>query len=171
MKINNIVLKFATITILIICGFSGYSQMDKLSFYNLRTDTIKVGFLDNFNYDVALVYANGIEVYNGILYSKPETGTTYSGFDIFYTVKEIYIEVVIFERNQNYSLEYNPLWYDWDEKNDPAFYYPAVKTSKIIKPIEDGRFVFISLEKKDYNNDVIRKYPVISTSKKPIILD
>ena len=171
MKINRLLLNILVIVFLIFCYLPGYTQIGKMDLHSTRADTVQVTFLDNFNYDVALVYVNGIEVFSNILYSKRETGTTYNSFKIFFTVKEIVLDVVVFERNQNFSIEYNPLWYDWDIGTDPAFYYAAVKETRVITPSIDGEFIFISLEETENPNGEIRKTPIISITKSPIILD
>lgn len=171
MKINSGLLNILIAISLMFCYLSGYTQIGKMDLRGTRADTLQVTFLDNFNYDVALVYVNGIEVFSNILYSKRETGTTYNSFKIFFTVKEIILDVVVFERNQNFSLEYNPLWYDWDIGTDPAFYYVPVKETRKIIPSIDGKFLFVSLEETKNTDGEIRKIPIISITKDTVILD
>ena len=149
---------------------SGFSQLHKIDLSEIRKDTIKVTFLNNFNYDVAIVYANGVEVYNGILFSKRETGTTYNSFDVFFQYEEIEISVTVYERNHSFSLDYNPLWYRWDINNDPAFYYEPFHYTKIINPNKDGRYVYISLEHEKEDKES-RKKPKIKSSIKRLVLD
>ncbi len=170
MKTDKILIKSLLTLFLIFNLLPGYSQLYKINLSETRKDTIKITFLENFNYDVALVYANGVEVFNGILFSKRETGTTYNSFDVFFQVEEIEISVTVFERNHRFSLDYNPLWYKWDINNDPAFYYDPVSCTRIIKPNEDGRFIYISLE-HERGKQERRKKPIITASIKPLILD
>jgi hypothetical protein len=171
MKINRILLSVSVVIFLMFYHLSGYTQIGKMDLHSTRADTVQITFLNNFNYDVALIYLNGIEVFSDILYSKRETGTTYNSFKIFFTVKEIVLDVVVFERNQNFSIEYNPLWYDWNIGTDPAFYYAPVKETRKIIPNVDGKFLFVSLEETKNPDGEIRKMPIISITKNPIILD
>ncbi|NLD49331.1 MAG: hypothetical protein GX660_19400 [Clostridiaceae bacterium] len=156
---------------LMFCHLSVNAQIGHMDLKSTRTDTVFVNFLSNFKYDVAILYANGIEVYSNIFYSKKEIGSTYVGCEIFMTVDQVVLDVVLFERNHNYSLDYNALWYKWEIDEDNAFYYAPVKESITIKPDIDGKYVYVSLESKKNQNGEIRKVPKIKVSKKPAILD
>jgi hypothetical protein len=171
MQINKMLLSALVVILLTLSNVSGIAQVGKMNLQSTRSDTISVYFLDQFNYDVVIVFINGIEVYNSILYSKSETGNAYKGFKIFLTVKEIVLDVVLYERNQKFSLEYNALWYNWDIDTDPAFYYSPVKETRVISPDIDGKKVYVSLEKNENPNGEIRKAPVILVTNRPILLD
>lgn len=144
------------------------AQINKLNFVEARRDTIYGEFLDNFEYDVMIVYLDGIEVYNGILYSSKQVGNAKDSFKIYNSEpisRNIRIDVYLYQRNQKASLRYNPLWYKWDENRDIAFYFKVVKLSTYFSTLQDGNLISIGLG----YDELGMKYPIIKFSKLPII--
>jgi hypothetical protein len=120
--------------------FDTQGQVYELKLDTIRNDTLNIYYLRNFNYDVIIIYINGVEVSTNILYSKREIGSARvsNSFYINYPDSTIKLDIILYERNQQFSIEYNALWYEWSIESDGALYYKPIKRSYEIVLEEDG---------------------------------
>lgn len=170
MLTKNRIVNLIVCAVLLLNIKASFAQLSSLDFSEARIDTISVALLSGFEYDVMIIDFDGIEVYNGILFSYKETGDTHDGFKVYYNERierEIRIDVFLFERNQKSSPEYNALWYKWNENDDIGYYYNYVKVTKYYTKAKDGKIIGISLKYDESG----RKYPFLEFSKVPFLLN
>lgn len=129
---------------------------------SLNEDSVEISFQGYFNYDVAIIYINGVRVFEDILYTNSSTGNSYNKKNIIYEKSDsISIKLLIFERDHKKSLEYNSLWRKWTLENDYNYYYPPKVLNKTIYPNKQGKYIGIEYLQNSKNE----KYPKISTSR------
>ena len=136
-------------------------QFNELKLDTVRNDTLRVYYLGNFNYDVLIIYINGVEMSSNILYSKLELSSCRVS-DLFYINQNdstIKMDIILYERNHRFSKEYNALWYEWSVESDSGLYYKPIKNSYEITLAEDG-----------YTRVSISAYPKYETDKRKAIL-
>jgi len=112
---------------------------------NIEGDTLRIGFQDGFEYDIVIVYANGIKIYENILYTQRALGSAIAGMKLIYIADSIEFKVVYYERNHQLSPEYNPLWWDWSWDKDNGVYYPKQEITFTINPAKEGKYLGIFL--------------------------
>jgi len=90
---------------------------------------------------------------------------------LFVINDSINIDILFFERNNKFSLEYNALWWEWDISSDKTLYYAPKKATISIIP-KKTPFIGVAIRCNEWNkNKCTNKKIFIEKSKSKFILD
>lgn len=127
--------------------FINASKIKAQGFQGLNEDTLFVSFGGYFEYDVVFVYVDGVRIAEELLYSSSSTASSYKGFKVTYLSRDsVEFLAVVYKRNKQFNLEYNPLWWEWDPSKDTTIYKKPESVKIKFKPEVLGRKVEVGYQ-------------------------
>lgn len=131
----------------------------------LYFDTLHIHFQQNFENDRVILFANGVKIYDGTLYSSITMGTAKQANKLPYLTDTIRFTYIFFEKDHHWSLEEESVYFDYK------------KIEFEVVPKEDGKylglFVYWDIDKGSVYDEkrkrAINVFPDYTMSKIPFV--
>lgn len=134
---------------------------------SIDLDTMYIHFQQNFENDRVVLFANGVKIYDGILYSSITMGTTKKVIELSCLTDTIIFTYIFFEKDHYWSTD------------GESFFFDSKKIEFKVVPSEQGKylglFVYWDHDLGSYfdkkSQKTINMFPAYVLSLKPFIYD